>query len=231
MIFKILSYLRFLKGSKNQHGIHSPFVYSFITLCLYDKKKYSFYEEIKKYQQLLHENKNHKNDLLTYKRAKLLHRITTYFQAKHSVDLSFTDGFIAFSMQSENADLFCLEETEKKLKSTKIFLSNFKAENIKVSTKRFKEVLDQLPQKEKKQFFIGRNINSENIISVFKTLLPYITSDSLVILDGIHLTKEREEIWKQIKNHSKVKVTVDLYFWGIIFFREKQAKQHFKIRI
>ncbi len=39
MFFKLKSYLNFLLKSTNQHGVHSPFVFSFITKCIYTKKR------------------------------------------------------------------------------------------------------------------------------------------------------------------------------------------------
>ena len=33
----MLSYLKFLIKSTNQHGVHSPFVYEYLTKCLYQK--------------------------------------------------------------------------------------------------------------------------------------------------------------------------------------------------
>ncbi len=39
MIFKILSYLKFLAKSTNEHGVHSPFVFGYVTQCLYSQKK------------------------------------------------------------------------------------------------------------------------------------------------------------------------------------------------
>lgn len=35
----LLKYIYFLAKSTNQHGVHSPFVYDFITKCLYSRKK------------------------------------------------------------------------------------------------------------------------------------------------------------------------------------------------
>ena len=32
------SYLKFLLKSTNEHGVHSPFVYNFVTRCLYNKQ-------------------------------------------------------------------------------------------------------------------------------------------------------------------------------------------------
>nr|WP_299384287.1 hypothetical protein [Allomuricauda sp.] len=39
MLFRVLSYLKFLQKSTNEHGVHSPFVFKFVTQCLYAKKK------------------------------------------------------------------------------------------------------------------------------------------------------------------------------------------------
>ncbi|PIB26984.1 hypothetical protein [Maribacter sp. 4G9] len=38
-MFQFLSYLKFLIGSTNQHGVHSPFVYNLLTKGLYSEKK------------------------------------------------------------------------------------------------------------------------------------------------------------------------------------------------
>ncbi len=41
MYYKFISYLKFLLKSTNAHGVHSPFVFSFVTKCLYSKKRLS----------------------------------------------------------------------------------------------------------------------------------------------------------------------------------------------
>lgn len=38
MLFQIQAYLKFLWRSKNEHGVHSPFVFDLVTKCFYDKK-------------------------------------------------------------------------------------------------------------------------------------------------------------------------------------------------
>jgi len=39
MWFRFTSYLNFLAKSTNQHGVHSPFVFLYVTKCLYSKKR------------------------------------------------------------------------------------------------------------------------------------------------------------------------------------------------
>jgi hypothetical protein len=39
-----------------------------------------------------------------------------------------------------------------------------------------------------------------------------------------------EAAWEEIKKHPKVTVTVDLFFFGLVFFRKEQAKEGFILR-
>ncbi|MEO2051404.1 MAG: hypothetical protein ABGX00_06535 [Allomuricauda sp.] len=41
MFYKTQSYLQFLWKSTNEHGVHSPFVFNYVTQCLYGKKQFS----------------------------------------------------------------------------------------------------------------------------------------------------------------------------------------------
>ncbi len=41
----------------------------------------------------------------------------------------------------------------------------------------------------------------------------------------------KDEAWEQLKAHPMVRVTMDLFYCGVVFIRKEQAKEHFKIRI
>lgn len=58
-----------------------------------------------------------------------------------------------------------------------------------------------------------------------------IGNDTVVFVNGIYRTEKAQEIWKGIKKLNQVKVTIDLFYCGLVFFRREQAKEHFKIRI
>ena len=67
MLFQIKSYLKFLWNSKNEHAVHSPFVFNLITKCFYDTKtkpdpsgseQAKQYAVLKEYRNSLLENKN-----------------------------------------------------------------------------------------------------------------------------------------------------------------------------
>ncbi|WP_339651547.1 hypothetical protein [uncultured Maribacter sp.] len=58
-----------------------------------------------------------------------------------------------------------------------------------------------------------------------------LPNDSMLVLDGIHKNPNNLESWEKLKALEHVRVTVDLFYCGVIFFRKEQAKEHFKIRI
>jgi len=79
-------------------------------------------------------------------------------------------------------------------------------------------------------FFDG-NHQKEATLEYFEALLPAIHNDSVFIFDDIYWSKNMTEAWKLIKAHPKVTVTIDTFFWGLVFFRSEQKKEHFTIRV
>jgi hypothetical protein len=71
----------------------------------------------------------------------------------------------------------------------------------------------------------------ENIDQFLQADLKEIPNDAMLIINGIYKNKIENEKWKRLKNEDFVRVTVDLFYCGVVFFRKEQAKEHFKIRI
>ena len=71
----------------------------------------------------------------------------------------------------------------------------------------------------------------ENIDQFLQADLKEIPNDAMLIIDGIYKNKIENEKWERLKNEDFVRVTVDLFYCGVVFFRKEQAKEHFKIRI
>lgn len=135
MLFQIKSYLKFLWNSKNEHAVHSPFVFNLITKCFYDKKPKPEYQVLKNYRNSLLENKNtievtdfgagskvfksNKREIakiaktagITKKRAELLFRITNYFQPESILEIGTSLGLAtsALTLGNPKASITTLE--------------------------------------------------------------------------------------------------------------------------
>lgn len=67
-------------------------------------------------------------------------------------------------------------------------------------------------------------------LKVFGELLPKTHPGTLLIFEGIYKKNASKNAWKDIIRHHQVTVGIDLFYIGLIFFREGQAKENFRIR-
>lgn len=57
-----------------------------------------------------------------------------------------------------------------------------------------------------------------------------LSTKGVIILHDIYHSTEMQSAWKKIKNDADVQVTLDLFFFGLVWLDLPQAKQDFKIR-
>ena len=258
MLFQIKSYLKFLWESKNEHAVHSPFVFNLLTKCFYDRKKKPEYVILKKYRKSLLENKNTievtdfgagskifksntrqiskiaKTAGITLKRAELLFRIVHYFQPKHILEIGTSLGLAtsALSLGNKNTKIITLEGCQNTMSVAQNQLKKINSNNIEFKVAEFDTYLKNSNLKSQifDLIYFDGNHQKQATLDYFESLLPTITNDTVWIFDDIHWSKEMQEAWKIIQNHPKVTVTIDTYQWGFVFFRREQPKEHFIIR-
>ena len=254
---QILSYIKFLLKSSNQHGVHSPFVYDLVTKCFYDRTEHPEYAALTTYRSELLQNtekititdfgsgsKVFKSDErainaiaktsgTSLKNSKLLFRIVRYFQSVSILELGTNLGIATHAMALANpkAEISTIEGCTAILKVAEQQFSSKKLSNITTIQGDFKSRIQELTQKNWDLIFFDGHHSKEATLSYFEMLLPTAHNDSVFIFDDIYWSKGMTEAWEIIKNHPQVTVTVDTYNWGLVFFRKEQVKEHFKIRV
>ncbi len=257
MWHQIKSYLFFLLKSKNQHGIHSPFVYELVTICFYDSKKYSEYKAIKTYRnkvlqcneiikitdygagsRVFKSNERKvsaiaKNAGTTLKKQELLFRLVRYFKPEHILELgtSLGLGTSPLAIANSSSKITTIEGCPNTSKMTQGFFEVFELNNIQLINETFEDFFKASSSVKYDFVFIDGNHNKEHTLRYFEFLLEKISNHSILIFDDIHWNAEMTEAWQIIIQHPKVTVSIDTYYWGFIFFRKEQEKQHFTIRV
>jgi len=164
-VFRIISFIKFYCSATNQHGVHSPFVYDYVTKCLYKK-----------------------NELQLPISQKVLIKSISYFD------------YNAIRLLVNNETI----EQNIKTNCPTVSLTN---ENPNVI---FGNIND----------FQSRDLD-----------IHQLENNTMLLIDGIHKTKNNIENWEKLKELDYVRVTIDLFYCGVVFFRKEQVKEHFKIRI
>jgi predicted O-methyltransferase YrrM len=256
----VIRYLRYLIDSKTRYRIHSPFVYDFINRILRDNSHYDDYEKLWKNRCELAESsvpvetvdfgsgageKQYSTKVLTLKqivqrrshprkRLELLYRIardqkppnilefgtsagisTTYLKAGHpSSDFVTMEGCANLVFHAENSF--------KKLGFTNIKTETGNFDNILEKVLSTKESLDLV-------FFDG-NHREEPTLRYYESCIKLSNESTIFVFDDIHWSNGMERAWNKIKSDPRVSITIDLFWFGLVFFRKNIEKQNFVIR-
>ena len=202
MFYRQRKYFQFLLKSSNQHGVHSPFVYQLVTKCLYKKIDKDSWKTFQTSNNKLLKNKKIKN---SHKKAKILLKLIHYFKPKNNLEIanSLDLEVTALAMNFSNSCVTAIANTPLEISEVTL---NRKFDCV---------------------YFHKNQIT----LKTFNTCLKAINNNSFFIFNDIYENSETIKNWSSIKNHPKVKVSLDLFYFGVIFFRKEQAKEHFKIRI
>ncbi|WP_303317361.1 class I SAM-dependent methyltransferase [Flavivirga abyssicola] len=256
-MYQIIQYIKFLVKSTNQHGVHSPFVYNLITKCFYDKTNYDTYKHILNYRKDLLKNKTSievsdlgagshvmkqkertissmaKNAGSTNKRAKLLYRLVNYFNPKTILELGTSLGISthAMSLANHESKITTIEGCPNISEFSKVNFKKSNLSNIDIKTGDFNTIINQLLPNNYDLVFFDGNHQKEATLEYFETLVQTANNYSIFIFDDIYWSKGMTEAWESIKQHPKVSVTINTFFWGFVFFRKEQVKEHFVIRV
>ena len=250
-------YIKFWLKSTNQHGVHSPFVYDLITKCFYDNTKYPNYQSLKTYRSNLLTSKQlidvtdlgaksrvMKNNVRsvsqilktagsTLKRTQLLYRIIKHFNSESILELgtSLGVGTYAIALTNPKSNIITIEGCPNTINFTKSIFKRLNIEHCNFKNGNFKNIIPHLEQSQFDLIFFDGHHDKNATIDYFQLLLDKTHNDTVFIFDDIYWSKGMTEAWNFIKNHPKVKVTIDTFFWGFVFFRKEQEKQHFIIRV
>ncbi len=257
--FRYLSYCITASNGKG-HGIHSPFVYQLVRDVLNDQTSYPVYATVEALRKQLKQDPRilevedfgagsvkgftrqrkvsaiAKTSLKPAKYGQLLYRLVRYFQPQTILEigtsLGITTGYLAAGCPQ--ARLITMEGAEQIAAVARDQFQQLKLASIEQVTGNFDTTLPaflgQL-QQPLDFVFIDGNHQYEPTVRYFHQLLPHLQPGSVLVFDDIHWSAPMEQAWKDICAHESVRLSIDLFFVGLVFFREEQKeKQHFTIR-
>jgi predicted O-methyltransferase YrrM len=253
-------YLRYYLTASNGrgHGIHSPFVFDFVKKVLNDRRDYSAWSPIEDLRKELEQDNTlleiedlgagsalqatRKRSIASLARhaakpkklGRLLFRIAHYYKPATILELGTSLGlsssYLAFG--ATDAKLYTIEGADA---VAAVAERNFRTLGLQPELVRgnFDQqiglVLGRMGQLD--MAFIDGNHRKEPTLRYFNALMERMAPSSVLIFDDIHWSPDMEEAWELIRADSRVFLTIDLFFIGLVFIRnEFKIKQHFTIR-
>ena len=260
ILFQLLAYLRFWLRSGNAHGLHSPFVFGLYTSAVRHAGTYGAYAAVEeRRRQLLgstdsiavadfgagsHTGAGRQRRVADIARtaakprrlAQLLFRLVNYFRPATVLELGTSLGLSTayLAAADSRSRVVTLEGCPNVAGVARATFAQLQLGNISLVEGNIDDTLAPalaaLGAPLDFAFFDG-NHRYEPTLRYFELCLAHRTDESVFVFDDIHWSAEMEQAWEAIKAHPEVRLTVDLFYVGLVFFRRNQPKQHFSLRV
>lgn len=182
MLYTLKSYIKFILSSTNEHGVHSPFVYSLLTKCIYKKQRF----DKKLNAHLTQQYHDTKHRLISKKKQIMLCKIASYFKSNEILVVgNLKNAASLFALARPNSSVrvvedFCEMQTSKQ-QFDLVYLENLNTNNNSVAL--FEKTL-KTTNKNCVFIFEGIYTNTANT----KVWKHFITSQEVTVsIDGFYL--------------------------------------------
>jgi predicted O-methyltransferase YrrM len=247
-------FLNYQWRAKTKYYLHSPFVYQFYLNVLEGQDD----ENLKSIQALRKELSNNHAIVCTTdfgtgansalnvsvlesivavrpKYGRLLYRLVKYFNPENILELGTSIGLSSayMALANKNTAITSLEGSPSLIEVAKDNHATLGIQNVTMLEGNFDELLPSLLQNAEHLglFFFAGNHRKQATLNYFKLCLEKATPDSIFIFDDIYWSAEMNEAWNEIKAHPQITLSLDVFQFGICFFkREKLAKEEFILR-
>jgi predicted O-methyltransferase YrrM len=257
-ILFIFRYLRYRLVARDEHALHSPFVFDLYTGVICDETPFYIYEVIEsiRAEMLLSDRKIIVHDfgtggkkaqtqelslhfitkhyLKSKKYGQLLFRMVNRFQPSFVLELGTSLGITTLYLASPSgkASIITLEGCPNTAAAAK---NNFRiagVRNILSITGEFNSSLTEALNKVPRLDFVyfDGNHEEEATLDYFNRCLTRHDENSVFVFDDIHWSGGMQKAWKRIQLHENVTLTIDLFRVGIVFFRTGIPKQHYILK-
>lgn len=256
-IYRFSDYLTYLLASKNRHSLHSPFVYSFNENVIHSEEKHPLFDLIETTRRkMIHSKtiidfedfgsgkKSGKRRLSeiasnTGRQAKygrFLFHLLQGLKPEFSIELGTATGITALYQAcalSPERPLHSIEGSQKLSEIAAYNAQQCGLENQLIfHVGNFDSVLPNLLQQMPRvdYAYIDGNHRYDPTLKYFDLLRAKTHPGTVLVFDDINYSEEMKNAWSAIKNDPLVSITIDLFAFGIVFFRPGQQKEHFTIR-
>jgi len=256
----LFQYLMHLFTVRSKYRIHSPFVYNFFKYVLNDQTQYPDYEQIEKVrkdllsrarfikrvdlgarsiafpysQRFVRVRDIARRSSVSQKKGQLLYKLVKHYKPRCIIELGTAFGISSMymAMGYRNSHVYTIEGCNDTLHIATHNFSRLGLGNIKEMCGNFDDLLPEILSRTETVdlvFFDG-NHREEATLRYFDECLTHIQNNTIFVIDDIHWSKGMRSAWENIRQHPSVRVSIDLFTVGVVFFRKELSKEDFILR-
>lgn len=216
-------------------GIHSPFAFKFVLNVLRERLPYYAYEDIKKLRTLAISHTNgvwRRKRVISLKSAKMLFRVTNYFNPSQILQIGTSYGVSSASMLavSSKSELFLCKPNAKEFPATHDILSHFgNTIHYFPSFKQGIEAYAHTESGEKMPFVVVNEIEPEEYNSLLSYLYKVRNDSGVIIIRNLSRNAHTQALWEALRDVAPTGMTFYNHNMAIIVASPKLLHQNFSL--
>lgn len=238
----MLPYLKYYFSALNKYKVHSPFVFEFLNEILEDDRFYHSFGIIENYrrnllgngskinasgkEQTINQLAKAKN--ISNKIGEFLFKTVHLYKPKTILTVGANLGIASLYQATPNskAKLVAIEPSVSIAQQTNTFFKQLGIQNIEIKAGNIREHLALSLKKMPVLDFIYFNDfwGKDTTFAYFETCLSSCNPNSVFVIRSPYDSAESIAFWEAAKTHKKVKLSIDLYDLGFLFFRSEQKE-------
>ena len=256
---RIVKYINYKLTAYTEHDLHSPFLFNFYMELIKNEHPFGDFEELNTIRKdlqtnttsiditdfgagskKLKSNKRQVKDIAKHgiaqkKQAEFLYRLLNKFNPNTVIELGTSLGLTSLYLSKAvpKSTIYTIEGCQNLYQFSKQVFKDLPASNINSINGNFNSEFPKLLSHINRLDFlyIDGNHAYEPTINYFKLALEKKDSNSFFVFDDIYWSEGMQRAWKDICAHKEVTLSLDLFYFGIVFFRtENKEKEHFVLK-
>jgi predicted O-methyltransferase YrrM len=245
----MLRYLQYFLSAHTRYDLHAPFAYELAEHVLEDTRRFYAFQDIEFLRQGLLKNQDSvqiqdygagslvsanpvrqvrslaRYSAISAESGALLFRLVQFTKPQKMLELGTSLGLSAAyqSLAARNAEMISIEGCPQTAALARQNLAKLDIQNVTLFVGTFEQqlsrALEQLKQVD--YLFIDGDHREGASLTYFETCLPYLHEQSVVVMADIHWSNEMESAWRTLQRHEQVRLSVDLFHFGLLFFRSE----------
>ena len=236
-----------------QYQLHSPFVYALVRAVLEDRRCYYAFDDIEMLRHRLmmghetvvyddpgartgkHERRISeiaRTSASSPRQGRRLFRLAQWLKPGRMIELGASLGFGSAYLAAggQPGRLDTIEGAEPLAHIAALNLEWLKLDNAKVYAGNFDHILPEVLRNGDTPdlIFFDGNHRAEPTMAYFETCLKYSGEKTLFVFDDVHWSAEMESVWKLLRQHPRVTMSIDLLDFAVLSTDPAfMVKQHF----
>ena len=238
-----------LTAKRQGHGVHSPFAYQLCEEVFYNKNHFYNFKlfdqirnslllnetqlEIKDFgagSKVLDSKKRKIKDIAQFgisskKQSEIFYRLLNFLGSQTILELGTSLGLNTLYLAATNKKnkVYSIEGSSALYDFAKQLAQKNQINNIQFVHAKFDDSLPKLlaNMNSLDALYIDGNHSYEATLRYFEAGLSKKSNDSVFIFDDIYWSAEMTKAWNVLKQHPEVKMSIDTFYFGLLFFKEE----------